>query len=470
MHVATNETVTIIQHPRGRPKEIALRDNRVVRADSVVVQYSCDTEPGSSGSPVFNNQWKPVAIHHASVLTDSPEGRRMAANPRGRYLNEGIRLSAVALWLETAEAGTPPLREQVMRLRSLFGGLNLRAGFFGALGRRSHGRLASEVVADSYRSHAEVLDIGFWDTRASAAMTGGLREMMADVGRVIAELGLDLWCLSHADPAGLDVLCEHLWAVYGLSYEPMMTAGPSATKFAPAMLVRPSKTLSIDPLDDGSGNLPPGARLRVRTYRGIEAEFRLVPLVLPIGERPGRLGERPHPALAALSKSIGGGPSRPGAGWIFLGEPDLLPALEGLGILDDLSTSLAASDQRDGGMVLWETGASAVTGVFVSANLKPAFDPSGRLAVVHDRALPTGMTTFAGPMPFAFRIALDPSDTPPPPPLPTPEPMPYIPPPNIPRSSTDLDALIEQKIRDMLAEAVVKILADARGGIGLQVP
>ena len=71
MHVAVDETVTIIQHPRGRPKEIALRENRVVRADGVVLQYACDTEPGSSGSPVFNDQWKPVAIsvHHASVLT-----------------------------------------------------------------------------------------------------------------------------------------------------------------------------------------------------------------------------------------------------------------------------------------------------------------------------------------------------------------------------------------------------------------
>jgi endonuclease G, mitochondrial len=54
MHAEVDQTVTIIQHPRGRPKEIALRENRVVHADGVVIQYSCDTEPGSSGSPVFN--------------------------------------------------------------------------------------------------------------------------------------------------------------------------------------------------------------------------------------------------------------------------------------------------------------------------------------------------------------------------------------------------------------------------------
>ena len=124
MDVASGETVTIIQHPRGRPKEVALRDNRVVSANGVVVRYSCDTEPGSSGSPVFNYQWKPVAIHHASVLTDGPEGRRIAADSHSRYLNEGIRLSAIALRLQTTDAATPEVRDQVGRLRALFEGLD----------------------------------------------------------------------------------------------------------------------------------------------------------------------------------------------------------------------------------------------------------------------------------------------------------------------------------------------------------
>ena len=133
MHVAVDETVTIIQHPRGRPKEVALRENRVVRADGVILQYACDTEPGSSGSPVFNDHWKPVAVHHASVLTDSPEGRRVGSGSRARYLNEGIRLSAIALWLETAETDDAAYRDCVARLRALFGGPDLRAGSSGTM-------------------------------------------------------------------------------------------------------------------------------------------------------------------------------------------------------------------------------------------------------------------------------------------------------------------------------------------------
>ncbi len=93
----TSEYVNIIQHPRGRPKEVALQDNQVVKVDNVVVQYSCDTEPGSSGSPVFNNQWQLVALHHASVVADGRHGRRSPGSPaNARFLNEGIRLSAMS--------------------------------------------------------------------------------------------------------------------------------------------------------------------------------------------------------------------------------------------------------------------------------------------------------------------------------------------------------------------------------------
>jgi endonuclease G len=59
--------VTIVQHPRGAKKQIALRENRIVDVPERFLHYSADTEPGSSGSPVFNDQWEIVALHHASV-------------------------------------------------------------------------------------------------------------------------------------------------------------------------------------------------------------------------------------------------------------------------------------------------------------------------------------------------------------------------------------------------------------------
>ncbi|WP_230862517.1 DNA/RNA non-specific endonuclease [Amycolatopsis camponoti] len=84
--------VTIIQHPRGGKKQVALRENRIVDVLEKFLHYETDTEPGSSGSPVFNDQWEVVALHHASVPA---EGHA----EYGGYLNEGIRVSRLLEFL-----------------------------------------------------------------------------------------------------------------------------------------------------------------------------------------------------------------------------------------------------------------------------------------------------------------------------------------------------------------------------------
>ena len=450
MDVATGETVTIIQHPRGRPKEIALRDNRVVWTDGVVVQYSCDTEPGSSGSPVFNYQWKPVAIHHASVLTDSPEGRRIAAEPHARYLNEGIRLSAIGLWLQSADADSPEERDQVGRLRALFNGLNAKCGFFGAPGRRLTGALTAGAEVDVYRSRDEVVDLGFWDTRLLAARPGGLRAGADEVARAMADMKLDVWCLSDVDPDGLAVIAERLWADYGLSYRPMTIGGASATTCAPGILSRPSKVITVGSLGDGRGPQLQGASLRISPRPGSAAEFRLVTLLRPLGEPT--IADNPLPALGALPD-----PSatlREGA-WIFLGEPDLADALSHLGLLDHAAIDLIARNPRDGAVVLLQNGHSVINQVYVSTNVEPALNLSHRLAVTRDHALPASLEVFDGPKPFALRIALQPE--------PTLAPVTRQSPLADPSPPPSLEALVEQKIRDLLTPVIARIVAVVGG-------
>lgn len=105
----------IIQHPGGDPQQLALRDNQVVDPLEHFIRYEADTQPGSSGSPVFNNFWQVGALHHSGVpkevrpnvlkLRDGgewdlsvPRTRedqlRMAA--RVEWLaNEGIRISSI---------------------------------------------------------------------------------------------------------------------------------------------------------------------------------------------------------------------------------------------------------------------------------------------------------------------------------------------------------------------------------------
>ena len=83
-----NDFVSIIQHPQGGPKKIAFTDNKVSAVFDDLVQYSTDTEPGSSGSPVFNQDWEIVGLHHRGGGLAGPDGKKY-------FTNEAIQIGAV---------------------------------------------------------------------------------------------------------------------------------------------------------------------------------------------------------------------------------------------------------------------------------------------------------------------------------------------------------------------------------------
>jgi hypothetical protein len=70
----SGEPVNIIQHPRGRAKEIVFYSNRVQKISPKYIQYEADTDLGSSGSPVLNRQWQTVALHHAVLVEEKEDG------------------------------------------------------------------------------------------------------------------------------------------------------------------------------------------------------------------------------------------------------------------------------------------------------------------------------------------------------------------------------------------------------------
>ncbi len=81
--------VNIIQHPGGGPKQIALYHNTVAYAGKERVQYLTDTLPGSSGSPVFDDRWRLVALHHSGGMLREP------GTKKSYYRNEGVAIGAV---------------------------------------------------------------------------------------------------------------------------------------------------------------------------------------------------------------------------------------------------------------------------------------------------------------------------------------------------------------------------------------
>jgi S1-C subfamily serine protease len=62
------EPAIIIQHPKGRYKEIVLFNNQIQEIYRDFFQYESDADLGSSGSPVFNLNFQLVGLHHAALV------------------------------------------------------------------------------------------------------------------------------------------------------------------------------------------------------------------------------------------------------------------------------------------------------------------------------------------------------------------------------------------------------------------
>jgi V8-like Glu-specific endopeptidase len=93
--VTVDDRVYIIQHPGGAPKKIGMIHNVVRFVDDDVVQYLTDTEGGSSGSPVFNEQWQIVALHHQWTTAKQGDVTEIR--------NQGQRIERVVDGLEAAQ-------------------------------------------------------------------------------------------------------------------------------------------------------------------------------------------------------------------------------------------------------------------------------------------------------------------------------------------------------------------------------
>jgi V8-like Glu-specific endopeptidase len=87
--IKVRDRVNIIQHPYGQPKQVSLQNNFVQYVGGNVLQYVTSTLRGSSGSPVLNDAWEVVALHHAGGTVHEP------TTHNSYFRNEGILISSI---------------------------------------------------------------------------------------------------------------------------------------------------------------------------------------------------------------------------------------------------------------------------------------------------------------------------------------------------------------------------------------
>ena len=89
------DRVSIIQHPQRLPKKVAFQHNliRDVKPDRIL--YWTDMDEGSSGSPVFDQDWRVVAVHYWTI--PALEGER------SKWWNQGCRIDRLVERMKAGE-------------------------------------------------------------------------------------------------------------------------------------------------------------------------------------------------------------------------------------------------------------------------------------------------------------------------------------------------------------------------------
>ena len=193
--ITRGERVNVIQHPRGRPKEVAIRSNDVTSVLKTVVRYRADTEPGSSGSPVFNDTWDLVALHHAGF-----------ADGGGRATNEGIRIASIVADLQ-ARMRRGEVSRQLSEIIASVADSSPHRGFFDLDGIVD-ADASREVEIPEFRGHADFADVMFWNIEHFNEEVG--RDRVERVAGVLNRFAMDVMGLMEVQEGALERLVEAL--------------------------------------------------------------------------------------------------------------------------------------------------------------------------------------------------------------------------------------------------------------------
>jgi hypothetical protein len=90
------ECVSLLHHPQGGPLQLSLRGGTVLAAYDDVVHHDANTQPGSAGAPLFDQNLRLIGLHHASVPRTDERAHTTRPSAQGMFVaNEAIRATAI---------------------------------------------------------------------------------------------------------------------------------------------------------------------------------------------------------------------------------------------------------------------------------------------------------------------------------------------------------------------------------------
>lgn len=121
------EYISLIMHPFGMPKQLSLRESRLIDLAEDVVHFEASDVPSASGAPVFNDQWELIGMHRAGIPERNEQGHIIATDGRlwtqqddlsgVRWLaHEAVRANRIAAFLKRLELPKQPaeLRDELL--------------------------------------------------------------------------------------------------------------------------------------------------------------------------------------------------------------------------------------------------------------------------------------------------------------------------------------------------------------------
>ena len=102
-------SVTVLGHPGGGTLSFSIADNELLDYEDTgfKLHYRTPTEGGSSGSPVFNQEWRLIGLHHAGGDAMCPV-ERTGRHVSGERRESGSRTSGRRSRPSTRAGDTAP--------------------------------------------------------------------------------------------------------------------------------------------------------------------------------------------------------------------------------------------------------------------------------------------------------------------------------------------------------------------------